>query len=105
MRYGVHLLVASVLMILSGCGLTAEEQATKTKCESLVNQRATTNAVIEAFGAPPKYTFTRSQALEHYQKQQIAYWKKMSQYPLSYSFPMYSGNVVLCFDDSGRAVG
>ncbi len=92
-------------MILSGCGLTAEEQAMKAKCESLVKDQATTNAVVAAFGAAPQHTFTRSQALEHYQKQQTEYWSKMSQYPLTYLFPMYSGGVLVYFDESGRAVG
>ena len=77
----------------------------KTKCELLVKQRATTNAVIQAFGAFPKYTYTRSQALEYLQRHHEEFWKRMSDYPLTYSFPMYSGDVLVYFDDSGTAVG
>ena len=91
-------------MIFAGCGLTAEEQAMKTKCESLVRQRTTTNAVVQSFGAGPKFTYTRSQALEYLQRQGGEFWQRMSQYPLTYVFPMYSGDVLVYFDGSGTAV-
>jgi hypothetical protein len=104
MRRSIHPLVLSMFVILAGCGPRAEESAMKTKCESLMKQRATTNTVIETFGATPKYTYSRSQAVKYFQRQGGEFWQRLSQYPLTYSFPIHSGDVLVYFDDSGTAI-
>ena len=75
------------------------------KCKLLVSQHATTNAVVEAFGGAPKHSYPRAEALEWLKRQPGSYWERMSQYPQTYAYPMYSGDVLIFFDDSDRAVG
>jgi hypothetical protein len=77
----------------------------RARCEALVAQHAATNVVMQAFQSRPKYVFSRADGLD-WQKRQpgVEFWNRVSHYPRTYSFPMYSGDVLVHFDDSGRAV-
>ena len=104
MRCSIILVCFWGLVLLPGC-MSSEERAMRAKCEALVAQHSATNAVVSAFGSAPKYVYSRADGLE-WQKRRpgVEFWNKVSQYPRTYSFPIHSGEVLVHFDDSGRAV-
>jgi hypothetical protein len=104
MRCSIILLCLLAGVVLSGC-MSSEERAMKAKCQALVAEHSQTNAVISAFGSAPKYVYSRADGLEWQKRQPGAqFWSRVSQHPLTYVYPMYSGDLLVHFDDSGRAV-
>jgi hypothetical protein len=77
----------------------------KAKCEALVAEHALTNTVVSAFGSAPKFAYSRADGVEWQNRQPgVEFWNRVSEYPHTYSFPMHSGDVLVHFDDAGRAV-
>jgi hypothetical protein len=77
----------------------------KAQCEAFVAQHMVTNEVISTFGSAPRYVYSGTDGVEWQTRQPgVEFWKRVARYPRTYSFPMHSGDVLVHFDDSGRAV-
>ena len=107
MRILLQLLCLVATISSMGCRDIANIKAAKNKAQDLVTRRATTNEVAQALGSAPIRIYSRSDALEHLQKQPGSeQWKTMSHYPMAHQFGNMRQPVAglfIYFDDQGRA--
>jgi hypothetical protein len=100
-----------LLLVLTGCGPSPEVRAVESKAQTLVAKRATTNEVAVAFERAAIHIYTRAEAAQSLARTSPAdrsvhkFWETLSQYSHTHSFPIPGGEILIFFDDSGRAVG
>ena len=100
-----------LLLLMTGCGPPPEVRAVETKAQALVSRGATTNEVASAFERSPIHIYTRAEAAQSLGRTSPSdssvhkFWQRLSQHPHTLSFPISGGEILIFFDDSGRAVG
>ena len=108
---GFNMVCLGWLLLMTGCGPSLEVRAVESKGQGLVAKGATTNEVAAAFGRSPIHIYTRHEAAWYLDRTSPSdrsvrkFWEKLSQYSFTHAFPMPGGEILIFFDESGRAVG
>jgi hypothetical protein len=98
-------------LVATGCGPPPGVRAVESKAQALVAKTATTNEVAMAFQRNPIHIYTRDEAAQFLKRTNPhdssvhKLWERLSKHPNTHSFPMPGGEILIFFDDSGRAVG
>lgn len=99
------------MLLATGCGPSPKVRAAESKAKALIAKMATSNEVASAFERAPICTYTRAEAAQSLDRTSPddrtvrKFWDRLSQHPHTHSFPLPGGEILIFFDDAGRAVG
>ena len=100
-----------LMLLTTGCGPSPDVRAVESMAQALVAKKAATNEVAAAFERTPFQIFTGAEAVQQLARTSPQdtsvhkFWERLSKHPYTHSFPLPGGEILIFFDDSGRAVG
>ena len=108
---GVGWLGYRLLSVAAGWGPYSPDPmvlAVEERAQALVAKRATMDEVAAVFGSAPAHIYTRAEVRRYRDQARPGghkFWDRMLKYSETYTFPLPSGDILIFFDDSGRAAG